>query len=106
MRLPSDFADRVNAFYREAGQYGEHEVLLRAGSVVAVVRDCRPALEDRWAELREVLGSDSELQLRLAVIAMRHLIARNRATLVEMFPEEVTVVAYRVRIADGVDLLA
>jgi hypothetical protein len=104
MRILSEFEKRVAAFYAEANRYGDHQAILRAGAVAAVVRDCRPALEDRWSEVRELLGSDAGLQLRLAVIAMRNLIAANRAVLIE--PEQSGVVSYTVRVADGVDLLA
>lgn len=104
MRTISEFERRMNAFYTEANRYGDHQAILRAGAVSAVVRDCRPALEDRWAEVCELLGSESVLHLRLAVIAMRNLIAANRAVLVE--PETCIVVRYTVEIADGVDLLA
>jgi hypothetical protein len=104
MRAVSEFERRVAAFYAEANRYGDHTAILRAGAVAAVVRDCRPALEDRWSEVRELLGGDAGQHLRLAVIAMRHLIAANRAVLVE--PEQTAVVSYTVRVADGVDLLA
>lgn len=103
----SEFELRVQAFYLEATRYGDHQGILRAGSTIAVIRDCRPQIEDRWADVAELLGGDAPLQLRLAVIAIRHLVALNRAMLIEMVDDNYeSGVLYRRSIADGVDLLA
>jgi hypothetical protein len=104
MRILSEFERRVAAFYAEAGRLGDHQAILRAGVLAVVVCGCRSALEDRWAEVCELLGRDAGLHLRMAVLAMNNLIAANRAVLVE--PEQSAGVSYVCRVADGVDLLA
>lgn len=105
-KLVSEFERRVDAFYDEASRYGTYRAFLRGGSVMAEVRDCRPALEERWAELAELLGGDADLQLRLAVLAIRRLVARDRAVLYEQSIPEAMMLRYVLRVGDGVDLLA
>lgn len=106
-RFISQFEQRVNAFYEEGNRHGDHQGILRAGSLVAVIRDCRPQIEDRWADVAELFGDGAAVQLRLAVIAIRRLVASNRAMLIELVDDnDETGVLYRRSIADGVDLLA
>lgn len=106
IQFASEFERRVEAFYDEASRYGVHRAFLRGGSVIAEVRDCRPALEDRWAELAELLGGDADLQLRLAVVAIRRLVAMDRAVLYEQSVPEAMMLRHVLQVAEGVDLLA
>lgn len=108
MSAISEFDAVIADLYAEAARHGGIQAIIRAGDVVAIVKDCRPELADRWQAVAVACDSlfEEENHLRLAVIAMQNTIATNKAFLVHQRDFVGLKFEYRVRVADGVDLLA
>lgn len=108
MNAISEFEKLIAEFYAEAARHGGLHAIIRAGDVVAIVHDCRPELAERWQAVAVACDSlfEEENHLRLAVIAMQTMIATNKAFLVHQRDFVGLKFEYRVRVADGVDLLA
>lgn len=108
MNSTSEFDAVIADLYAEAARHGGLQAIIRAGDAVAIVKDCRPELAERWQAVALACDSlfEEENHLRLAVIAMQNMIAANKAFLMHQRDFVGLKFEYRVRVADGVDLLA
>lgn len=105
--LNSEFARVVDDFYRNAARLGSDRVVLQAGSLLLIVHNCmgRDVMRS-WLRLKAVTGEHAEMQLRLAAIAIRRMIALDRVTLLELRTESQLRIEATLESAVEIDILA